>query len=101
MLAPLIFSLLFPLYVAAVPYSQWYAISVITVAVFIPLSAINARGEHNTQIRHTLITNGTQLALYCVLIPLFNIDGALLAIILGRIYAMWYAYRLAQKPYAK
>ena len=100
-LAPLLFSLLFPLYVAAVPYSQWYAISVITVAVFIPLSAINARGEHNTQIRHTLITNGTQLALYCVLIPLFNIDGALLAIILGRIYALWYAYRLAQKPYAK
>lgn len=96
--APLIFNTLFPLYTAAIPYSQWYAIGItVTVIVFIPLSAINARGDHHAQVKHVVISSIVQMLCYVVLIPLFSIDGALFSLVIGRLFAAWYAYHLARR----
>jgi O-antigen/teichoic acid export membrane protein len=84
--APLLFSYLFPIYLDAVPFTQWYALSVIVTGISsVLLSALTA---HKKTRELYVVSNGAPLILIVsltVLVPLFGIAGAVAAQMLFRV----------------
>lgn len=84
--APLLFSYLFPIYLDAVPFTQWYALSVIVTGVSsVLLSALTA---HKKTRELYVVSNGAPLLLIvslAFLVPLFGIAGAVAAQMLFRV----------------
>lgn len=78
--APVLFSYLFPIYIEAVPYSQWFAVSVIFTGFPIILSS--ALTAHKKTRALYIANNAAPLmliGLLVILVPAFGIAGAIAA----------------------
>jgi len=77
--APFIYQFLFPKYIAAIPYSQLFALNIFTVAAVLPQTALQVKGLHKEQYAHKTSSNFIQIAL--------NVIGVMYAGLWGLIYA--------------
>lgn len=82
--APFIFSFLFPAYRAAVPYSQAYALSLIFVSSVLPQAALQARNDTRGLYYTTIVGAVGQTVGILGLGLLFGIWGVVAGRILGR-----------------
>lgn len=84
--APLLFHYLFPIYRDAVPYTQWYALSIIVTGISsVLLSALTA---HKKTRELYIVNNGAPFLLIVsliVLVPTFGIAGAVAAQMIFRV----------------
>lgn len=83
-LAPVIFSVLFPAYMDAVPYSQLYAFSIGSVLTQVLLSALQA----HARIQRLYIATTISPILQCVLQLIGVITFGLLGLIIGRLLGL-------------
>jgi len=87
LLAPFLFKLLFPIYLDAVPYSQWYAFSILFAGFPAVISA--ALTAHKKTRALYITTNAAPVVLIIlliVLVPSLGIAGAILAQITYRAF---------------
>lgn len=77
--APLIFHLLFPKYLDAIPFTIMYALVIITMAANIPTTALYALRMHRELYTFNIINPIVLLALQIPLLLTFGIPGILLA----------------------
>lgn len=85
-LAPFIFSLLFPLYMEAVPYSQLYAISIVLAGI--PQLIVAVFTAHKKTKELYLTTNTSSVVLMIsllILVPYFGLWGAIVSQVLYRL----------------
>lgn len=96
LIAPLFFHLVFPQYTGAIILSQILAIALIFQPKGIIETVLYSQG--NTKLRYTttLVTNGSKVVAWAILIPLYGVVGAVAGIILGDIVSaliLWWAYK--------
>lgn len=83
-LAPFVFKLFFPQYLESVSYSQWFALSLVTGVTTIPNALLGAQKKTKTQYIISTIQPLATIALMVLLIPLYGIMGAIIALLLSR-----------------
>lgn len=84
--APYIFQFLFPKYLVALPYSQLYALIIITSSGNLSLSALIAKRETKALYIFNSISAITLLLLQVILLILYGIWGILIARILSNLF---------------
>lgn len=99
--APVIFSLLFPAYTEAVAYSQVFAFSVIVSAAFVPLSVLQAQERTRELYRIHTASPIIQVLLYVIFIPFLGLWGAIIAWTLGRVFNLAYTVMLFRSVYSR
>jgi len=85
-MAPTLFTWLFPVYIDAIGYSQWYALSVLPASV-VPILLAALTAHQKTQALY-VATNGSSIVLIIALvtlIPVFGLSGAIAAQIIYRL----------------
>ncbi len=82
--APYIFALLFPQYMASIPYSQLFALTLITNVASIPIAVLSA--QQKTALQYTLSNTQHVIAigLFALLIPTYGIVGAIVALLISK-----------------
>lgn len=86
LIAPHLFALLFPQYLAAVPYTQLYALVIITGAGHISLSVLTAQQMKARLYVFNTLSPIFQLVLQVALLILFGLWGLLVARIIANIF---------------
>lgn len=84
-IAPLAFKLFFPKYMASVFYSQIFSISLISAALMVPLTLLQARAHKKSLYKYNIISSVFQIASLIIFIPFFGIMGAVMARVFSRI----------------
>jgi len=82
--APYIFQLLFPTYMASVPYSQLLALTLLTTLGAVPLAALQAHAKHRELYIHSITTNLIQIVSGIILMFYFGLWGAVISVLLNR-----------------
>jgi O-antigen/teichoic acid export membrane protein len=82
-LAPTFFRLLFPSYLDAIPFTELYALSIVTTAANIPTTALYALRMHRELYAFNVINPIVLLALQVPLLLFFGIPGILIARVLS------------------
>jgi O-antigen/teichoic acid export membrane protein len=82
--APYIFALLFPQYSASVPYSQMFALAMITNVASIPIAVLSAQKKTSLQYTLSNIQPVIAIGLFVFLIPLYGIMGAIVALLVSK-----------------
>lgn len=85
--APYIFAFLFPQYLESVLYSQIFALSLVTGVSSIASAILTAQKKTSVQYVITTVQPLITIALLLILIPLYGIMGAILAIVMSRFIA--------------
>lgn len=85
--APFIFALLFPLYTDSVIYSQIFALSLVTSVSSIAVAILSAQKKTAAQYVLTTIQPLITIALLLMLVPLYGVMGAIVAIVISRFIA--------------
>lgn len=88
--APIIFNLLFPEYTESVFYSQLIALSLITFAANVPATAMQAQLEKKILYTFNISWAIIQIILVMTLTPPYGLFGAIMAIIVGRVYFLFF-----------
>ena len=83
--APLLFPLLFPQYVDAIPYSQVFALSLIFFPLGLFNTAMKAEGDLKKIYLYSIGVPLIQIALLAVFIFLYGLWGAIIGRIIGRL----------------
>ena len=83
--APYFFKILFPQYLASIPYSQAYALSFIAVPASFLATAFSAK-MMKKELYLIKIANFINIVLMAVLIPFYGIWGAVIALIGAQIF---------------
>jgi polysaccharide transporter, PST family len=83
--APYIFSILFPQYVVAVPYSQLIALSILASPRRLMSAAIAAHQKIKESYVMVIAPNVTRIIAAVVFIPLYGIAGAVMAYLLSEV----------------
>ena len=86
LLAPFVFQIFFPKYLSAVPYSQLYALSIIPLSFPIIGNIFKAKMMLKQIYQLKIIPSIIRAGLFLILIPLFGIWGAILGVVLARIF---------------
>lgn len=98
LIAPSLFKVFFPKYLASIPYSQIISISVIPIIIAEFLSTIFvSQKETNKLYEYNLHANISYLVLLVPLIYFFGIWGAILARFINRLFILFVAIRLLKK----
>lgn len=84
LIAPIIFSVFFPLYMDSVLYSQLFALSIPAAASIVPLAVLSAQKKTGAQYFLNIAQPLIQTLLFFLLIPPWGIMGAIVAWIAGR-----------------
>lgn len=82
--APYIFLLFFPQYLASVPYSQLFALSMVTNVAFIPIAILSAQKKTLIQYVITTAQPIVTIGLLVLLVPAYGIMGAIIALVLSK-----------------
>ncbi len=82
--APYVFQFLFPQYMESVVYSQWFALSIVTGIATIPNALLAAQKKTKTQYIISVVQPLLTIGLLVILIPLYGIMGAIVALLLSR-----------------
>lgn len=82
--APYIFALVFPQYSASVPYSQLFALAMITNVASIPIAILSAQQKTSLQYVLSNIQPVIAIGLFALLIPLYGIMGAIVASLISK-----------------
>jgi O-antigen/teichoic acid export membrane protein len=90
LVAHFIFALLFPAYLSAVGYSQWYALSLGAVMTGVLMNALTAAGNVRTLYGYNIISPLVTLVLEFGGIMLFGLEGLIAARILGSFFSLRY-----------
>jgi O-antigen/teichoic acid export membrane protein len=77
--APTLFSLLFPQYMEAVPYTQLYALTLLLFPKKLIGTALSAKGYIKQQYVNSILTLTSKVILLFVLVPRYGIPGAIVA----------------------
>lgn len=86
LLAPFFFGILFPKYHDSIQYSQLFSLSLISVALFIPLTMMQAQKMSKELYQFNLYTSSIQIILLIFLIPNFGLPGAIMARVISRFF---------------
>jgi O-antigen/teichoic acid export membrane protein len=84
--APLLFKLFFPIYMDAIPYTRWYALSILFAGI--PPVLVSALTAHKKTKALYVSTNAPSIVLIVallVLVPQFGLGGAIAAQIVFRL----------------
>lgn len=96
--APTFFSLFFPKYLEAVPYSQVYALVVLSLPSSLYSSALTAHMRNRELYTQRFVTAGSKIGLLLLLIPQFQIWGAVFAMVgsyaIAGLFYLWQFGRL-------
>lgn len=84
--APFLFHLFFPKYPQSIFLSQIYAIVLISVAVFLPYTSLEATASTKKIYYYNIFTSLIQIALLLALTPLFGVMGVISARIISRFF---------------
>ena len=87
LIAPYLFQLVFPQYMESVVYSQLYALSMVTNIASIPIAILAAQKKTKTQYVISTIQPIITIGLLLLLIPLYGIIGAIVALIVSKCIA--------------
>lgn len=87
-IAPLLFTYLFPAYVSSIPYSQILALSLLGVLGTAPVSALQAHAKHKALYIHAIVSNIVQIVSTVVLVFFFGLWGAVIALLINRLLAL-------------
>mgnify|MGYP001558291574 FL=1 len=79
MAAPLLFRILFPQYIQAVPYTQVLALSLALFPLGVFGTALKAEGNMKKIYVFSIVTPFIQIAATLILIPIFGVWGAIWA----------------------
>mgnify|MGYP001575752208 FL=1 len=82
--APYIFALIFPQYGASVPYSQLFALAMITNIASIPLAVLSAQQKTSLQYVLSNVQPVIAITLFVFLIPPYGIMGAIVALLTSK-----------------
>lgn len=82
--APYIFQLIFPQYMESVPYSQLFALAMVTNVASIPIALLSAQKKTSVQYVISIIQPVIAIGLLILLIPLYGIMGAIVALMLSK-----------------
>lgn len=99
--APLLFSLLFPTYLAAVPYSQLYGLATAAVLTQILISALQAHERIRSLYAFNIMSPLAQLILQCIGVVLYGLWGLVIGRLLGFLVSFLIALALVLMPYPK
>lgn len=88
LIAHFIFALLFPAYLAAVGYSQWYALSLGGIMTGVMVNALTAAGDVRALYRYNIASPLVTLVLEFSGILLFGLAGLIGARIIGSIFSV-------------
>ena len=95
LLAPLLFSILFPAYEEAVVYSQVFALALAALALgSLPIQALQAGRAQKHLYAQNIIVPLVNILLLIVLIPLYGLWGAIFARIIGNAFGSLLALTL-------
>lgn len=102
LLAPLLFHLLFPKYLDALPYTEAYALVIVTLAANLPLTALISQHRQRALYVYNIVNPLVLLALQVPLLIFFGIFGILMARVAANtiniLLALWFVlYPLAEK----
>ena len=86
LLTPLIFKIFFPQYIDVVFLSQIFSISIIAVALFIPLNIMQSHKEIKKLYWFNITIAVFKILLMTILIYFFGLLGALLALVISRLF---------------
>jgi len=89
-LAPLFFKLLFPQYMEAVIYSQFFVLSFTLVPFSLYNTALSAQGAVKKLYNFSFMTSTIKILLFMVLLPIYGIGGAIATILLIQLCAISY-----------
>jgi O-antigen/teichoic acid export membrane protein len=97
--APLLFTILFPIYIESVPFTQLYAVATLVTLVWIPFTAIF---QSHRRTKELYIMNNVSSVFLLIALPIltyqFGIGGAILSEILyrllGAIVAIYLFFRI-------
>lgn len=88
LVAPFMFTYLFPAYHDSVPYSQIIALSLIGIIGTAPLSALQAHAKHRSLYIHAIVSNIIQIMSTVVLTLWLGLWGAVIALVGNRLLGM-------------
>ena len=94
--APFAFPILFPKYIEAIPYSQFFALTLFATLGTAPLSALQAHTKHRALYTYSILTNIIQIVSSILFITLFGLWGAAIAVLINRTASLvlpWYLLR--------
>jgi O-antigen/teichoic acid export membrane protein len=83
-LAPYVFPILFPKYVASIPYSKLLVLTLFTVLGAAPLAALQAHAKLPALYTHSILTNIIQISCSIGFISLWGLWGAVTAVVVNR-----------------
>lgn len=86
LVAPLLFDLFFPAYKEAIFLSQVFSLSLVSVALFIPISILQAFGKTRELYIFNISSSSIQLILTVACIYFFGLLGAILAWVIARLF---------------
>lgn len=92
LLAPMIFSTLFPQYVNAVLYSQILSVIIVLTPKTIIRSFLEARGASKKLYIFHSSTSVTKILLFLILVPNFGSFGAVLSIVINEIFSLLFIF---------
>lgn len=95
--APYLFRLFYPHYLGSIPYSQVYALVILSGAATLPAAAINAQRDVHTQYVLSLSDNLLRIALLFGLAYLCGVWGIIAARILGRLFTLVFSSYLVAR----
>ena len=86
LIAPFIYQLLFPQYMESVLYSQIVALSLLGGVGTLAYRLFEAQKKTKAQYSISIAQHLIQIALFLIFIPLYGILGAVIALVLGRLF---------------
>lgn len=99
--APFIFSLLFPAYTEAVPYSQWYGLILISVLTQVLLAALSAHKQVRALYAFNIASPLMQILLQIGGVVLFGLWGLIFGRLLGTALSFVFALILVLAPWSQ
>ena len=97
-LAPPIYKIFFPKYLASIPYSQVFALSFLTVPIILLISVFQAKAAIKENYYVTLFASLTKILLMFALVLLFGLWGIIWAIVISRfltfLFSLWLVKRM-------
>lgn len=96
--APYLFTLLFPTYMDAVPYSQWYALAILGVVTQLFVTLLSAHKAVRKLYSFNVLSPVMQLGLQVAGILLFGLAGLIAGRLLGMLFALTLALFLVLLP---
>lgn len=88
LIAPFMFTYLFPAYHDSIPYSQVIALSLVGIIGTAPLSALQAHAKHRSLYIHAIVSNIIQIGSSIILTLSFGLWGAVIALVGNRLLGM-------------